>query len=184
MQCKKAKKMEAEKMALNLSNIPIVIFIKIQGQEVQVKSGPKLSKIQPLLDQSPLPSPRTTKTEANGDTPATRTSVSVANNLRFSSELTFFEIFAIVFLGTHAAWPAAVLNSQVYQLHNQNFHLAGAAGHKDLKELAIFTGQQNESQVKSWYFFLPRIHGQYQVSRGRPRHTAGYIFTNKLFDYN
>ena len=39
MQCKKAKKMEAEKMALSLSNIPIVIFIKIQGQEVQVKSG-------------------------------------------------------------------------------------------------------------------------------------------------
>jgi len=92
-------------------------------------------------DQSPLPSPRTTKTEVNGDTPATRTSVpmSVANNLRFSS--------------THAAWPAAVLNSQVYQLHNQNFHLAGAAaaGHKDLKELAIFTGQQNESQILSAY---------------------------------
>ena len=47
MQCKKAKKMEAEKMELSLSNIPIVIFIKIQGQEVQVKSGQKLQKIKP-----------------------------------------------------------------------------------------------------------------------------------------
>ena len=37
MRCKmKAKKMEAEKMVLNQSNIPIVIFIKIQGLEVQV----------------------------------------------------------------------------------------------------------------------------------------------------
>ena len=39
--------MEAEKMELSLSNIPIVIFIKIQGQEVQVKSGQKLQKIKP-----------------------------------------------------------------------------------------------------------------------------------------
>jgi hypothetical protein len=87
-------------------------------------------------DQSPLPSPRTTKTEAtNGDNPTARTSVSVSNNLRFTS--------------THA-WPALV-NSGVYQLHNQNalFH---AQGHKDLKELAIFTGQQNqEGQILSAY---------------------------------
>lgn len=39
--------MEAEKMELSLSNIPIVIFIKIQGQEVQVKSGQKFQKIKP-----------------------------------------------------------------------------------------------------------------------------------------
>ena len=38
MRCKmKVKKMEAEKMVLNQSNIPIVIFIKIQGLEVQVR---------------------------------------------------------------------------------------------------------------------------------------------------
>jgi len=86
-------------------------------------------------DQSPLPSPRTTKTEATNGDSAARTSVSVSNNLRFTS--------------THA-WPALV-NSGVYQLHNQNalFH---AQGHKDLKELAIFTGQQNqEGQILSAY---------------------------------
>ena len=89
MRCKKAKRMEAEKMALNLSNIPIVIFIKIQGLEVQVNlpfTFVQSSTNHRATDQSPLPSPRTTKTEVNGDTPATRTSVSVANNLRFSSK--------------------------------------------------------------------------------------------------
>ena len=38
------------------------------------------------LDQSPLPSPRTTKTEATNGDSAARTSVSVSNNLRFTSK--------------------------------------------------------------------------------------------------
>ena len=58
-----------------------------------------------------------------------------------------------------------MLNSQVYQLHNQNFHLAGAAaaGHKDLKELAIFTGQQNESQVGKNKFCNRLTHFKSQI---------------------
>jgi len=58
-------------------------------------------------------------------------------------------------VGTHAAWPAAVLNSGVYQLHNPNAFLH-AGGPKDLKELAIFTGQQNEGGQVGRYLFIGR----------------------------
>ena len=78
---------------LNLSNIPIVTFTKIQGPEVQVRKSrfpfwENTYQIETIiyLDQSPLPSPRTTKTEATNGDSAARTSVSVSNNLRFTSK--------------------------------------------------------------------------------------------------
>ena len=85
-----------ERTELHLSNIPIT-FIKIPGHPAQVRTYiiyyyiyytyilVKLLKTLKSSDQSPLPSPRTTKTELNGDTTAVRTSV--ASNLRFTSEL-------------------------------------------------------------------------------------------------
>ena len=154
MRCKKAKRMEAEKMALNLSNIPIVIFIKIQGLEVQVRTRPcsLSSNFVRQINRHSLPRAQP-KPKWMVILPRRgrlcQCQLQIIYGFQVSSSPFASHLYNNPTTGTHAAWPAAVLNSQVYQLHNQNFHLAGAAaaGHKDLKELAIFTGQQNESQV-------------------------------------
>ena len=58
------------------------------GKQITSHKYGKIYRIETIiyLDQSPLPSPRTTKTEATNGDSAARTSVSVSNNLRFTSK--------------------------------------------------------------------------------------------------
>lgn len=86
-------------------------------------------------DQSPLQSPRAPKTEVTSDGVAavSRSSVSVPNTMRFTS--------------THAAWPTVLNPQAAYQLQQQQNAIFQAVGDKNLKELAIFTGQHNDGQL-------------------------------------
>ena len=55
--------------------------------------------------------------------------------------------FIFVSLGTHAAWPTVLNPQAAYQLQQQQNAIFQAVGDKNLKELAIFTGQHNDGQV-------------------------------------
>jgi len=85
-------------------------------------------------DQSPLQSPRAPKTEVTSDTvQVSRSSVSVPNTMRFTS--------------THTPWPTVLNPQAAYQLQQQQNAIFQAVGDKNLKELAIFTGQHNDGQL-------------------------------------
>ena len=63
-------------------------------------------------------------------------------------------IFLLIHLthcsGAHAAWPTVLNPQAAYQLQQQQNAIFQAVGDKNLKDLAIFTGQHHDAQVNKF----------------------------------